>query len=99
MVNLSDGPSRLTFARVGLDGLRTARPRQFDAAAVAAAVACEASLGYFAPSGRYWETPDAYDAAKIDALTVDLAAAELEGHLRQKAVDGRRRERARAALA
>jgi hypothetical protein len=68
MVNLSDGPSRLTFARVGLDGLRTARPRQFDAAAVAAAVACEASLGYFAPSGRYWETPDAYDTAKIDAL-------------------------------
>jgi hypothetical protein len=65
VVNLSNGPSRLLFPRGDIAG---AVPVRFDPAAVATAQAREAELGYFAPSGRYWEDLSAYDVAEIDAL-------------------------------
>lgn len=68
MVNLSSGPSRLLFPRVRRAEAAAARPLAFDAARVDTALAREAALGYFAPSGRYWEDLSRYDVAEIDAL-------------------------------
>jgi hypothetical protein len=68
MVNLSDGPSRLLFPRCALADVGKVQPRAFDAALVRTAMAREAALGYFAPSGRYWEDLSRYDTAEIDAL-------------------------------
>jgi hypothetical protein len=68
MVNLSDGPSRLLFPRATLADLADAKPRSFDSVLVQAAITREAELGYFAPSGRYWEDLTRYDPAQIDAL-------------------------------
>lgn len=68
VVNLSTGPSRLLWPRVGLADLAAVRPLRFDPARVQAAQAREAALGYFAPSGRYWEDLSVYDVAEIDAL-------------------------------
>lgn len=68
VVNLSSGPSRLLCPRAGLSDLGAVRPLAFDPARVAQARAREAELGYFAPSGRYWEDLSAYDVAEIDAL-------------------------------
>jgi len=71
MVNLSDGPSRLVLPRARVDGLATCRPSAPDPVAAGAALSREAHLGYTCPSGRYWETPDLFDAdelARLDAL-------------------------------
>lgn len=68
VVNLSVGESRLLCPRAGLSDLGVLRPLAFDPARVAEARAREAELGYFAPSGRYWEDLSAYDVAEIDAL-------------------------------
>ena len=68
VVNLSAGPSRLLCPRAGLADLGAVRPLAFDLARVQATQAREAALGYFAPSGRYWEDLSAYDVAEIDAL-------------------------------
>jgi hypothetical protein len=65
VVNLSKGPSRLLFPR---GEIAAVGPVRFDPAAVQAAQTREAELGYFAPSGRYWEDLSAYDVAEIDAL-------------------------------
>ena len=68
MVNLSTGASRLLCPRARLEDLSAVRPLAFDPARVAVAQAREAELGYFAPSGRYWEDLSAYDVAEIDRL-------------------------------
>lgn len=68
MVNLSDGPSRLLFPRSMREKAAGMKPLEFDARRVGWALACEAELGYFAPSGRYWEDLGRFDVAKIDAL-------------------------------
>jgi len=68
VVNLSQGPSRLLCPRVPFADMSGARPLAFDPAKVAAAQAREATLAYFAASGRYWEDLSAYDLAEIDAL-------------------------------
>ena len=76
MVNLSDGPSRLVFPRADLADLDGLRPLPFDGAAVKAALAREAALGYLVPSGRYWEEVPRFDPAELDALdALWLAAA------------------------
>jgi hypothetical protein len=78
MVNLSAGPSRLVFPRIGRDRLALARPQGFDPALAEAALAEEARLGYLVPSGRYWETARSFDPAALDALDrLWLAAAGL----------------------
>ena len=68
MVNLSQGPSRLVFPRLTREGLRHCRPARFDATVARRALEQEARLGYFVPSGRYWEVADSFDPARIDAL-------------------------------
>ena len=68
VVNLSTGPSRLMCPRATLSDLAAVRPLAFDPARVQAVQAREAALGYFAPSGRYWEDLSAYDVAEIDRL-------------------------------
>lgn len=67
MVNLSDGPSRLLFPRVGLGLDHTPIP-DFDGAMAKAALAREAELDYTTPNGRYWEELDRFDPAEIDML-------------------------------
>lgn len=75
MVNLSDGPSRLVFPRVTRAGLCDVKPMAFETAAVDAALAREAALGYLVPSGRYWEEADRFDPAELDALDALWRAA------------------------
>lgn len=76
MVNLSDGPSRLVFPRASRD-LNVA-PRPYDEALARQALIEEAALGYYVPSGRYWEVAAGFAPARIDALdALWLAAARL----------------------
>lgn len=75
MVNLSDGPSRLLFPRVGLAELPACRPLAPSPEASRAAMAREAELGYLCPSGRYWETPERFDAAELARLDALWLAA------------------------
>jgi hypothetical protein len=80
MVNLSIGPSRLVFPRVGLTGLRQVALPHYDAGLAAAALAREAELGYLVPSGRYWEEIARFDAGALrtlDALWLQAAAPQL----------------------
>lgn len=76
MVNLSHGPSRLVFPRVGLAEVAGARPLPFRAERAEAALRAEAELGYLVPSGRYWEEAERFDARaldRIDALWLEAA--------------------------
>lgn len=68
VVNLSQAPSRLVFPRVSLAALGQAWPQRFAAEAVADAFEAEARLGYYVPSGRYWEEADRFDAAALAAI-------------------------------
>uniref|UniRef100_UPI00404781A2 hypothetical protein n=1 Tax=Yoonia sp. TaxID=2212373 RepID=UPI00404781A2 len=68
MVNLSDGPSQLTFPRAHPSSAAAHKPLQHSASAVAAALAEEARLGYYVPSGKYWKEATRFDPVKIDAL-------------------------------
>ncbi len=77
MINLSDGPSRLVFARSTAQAAAAARPLPFDAALAAQALAQEAALNYTVPSGRYWEELHRFDVGALDALdALWLAAAQ-----------------------
>jgi hypothetical protein len=78
MVNLSDGPSRLLFPRRAPPQAAGAQPMAYDRDAADAALAHEAQLGYFVPSGRYWEDVSRFDPAALDALdALWLAAAQV----------------------
>ena len=68
MVNLSQGPTRLVFPRATRAQVASARPCPFDATAAAEAQAREAELGYYVPSGRYWEAAAEFDPAALAAL-------------------------------
>ena len=70
VVNLSATATRLTFARAEVASLPTLRPGPVAEAAVGRALAAEAALGAFVPSGRYWQSTalDAAALARIDAL-------------------------------
>jgi len=68
MVNLSCAPSQLTFPRATHLTAAAQRPLPHNETAVAAALAKESALGYYVPSGRYWEAEDTFDPAQIDAL-------------------------------
>lgn len=75
MVNLSSGPSRLLFPRVGLGDLQDCQPSPPDPQASEAAMQREAELGYLCPSGRYWETPERFDPAELARLDALWLAA------------------------
>jgi hypothetical protein len=68
MINLSSEPSQLTFPRSTPAQSAACLPLQYDAAAVAAALAEEARLGYYVPSGKYWKEERRFDKAAIDHL-------------------------------
>lgn len=68
MVNLSRDDSRLVFPRGGPEVLGHAQAQVYDVTATEAALAEEARLGYYVPSGKYWKEEDRFDPAAIDAL-------------------------------
>lgn len=68
MVNLSKQESRLTFPRSAPAQSAACTPLQYNATAVAAALAEESRLDYFVPSGKYWKEEDRFDVEAIDAL-------------------------------
>ena len=76
VVNLSQRPkSRLMIPRINLQALqdRDYRPHKLPIStqAVKAALLAESQLGYWVPSGRYWEESERFDKLKlshIDAL-------------------------------
>lgn len=68
MVNLSTGPSRLIFPRLARGAAARARPQPYCPDTAAAALAAEAALGYFVPSGRYWEDATRFDTLELDRL-------------------------------
>jgi hypothetical protein len=81
MVNLSQAPSRLVFARCDLDALPQTLPMPFDVAIASRALALEAALGYLTPTGHYAQTDvdtdqlDAIDALWLAALELGVPAA------------------------
>ncbi|PJI85228.1 hypothetical protein BC777_3228 [Yoonia maricola] len=68
MVNLSTDESRLVFPRSTAADIANARPQALDQKAIEAALAEEARLGYYVPSGKYWKEESRFDTAAIDAL-------------------------------
>ncbi|AXI53152.1 hypothetical protein C1J05_00330 [Sulfitobacter sp. JL08] len=79
-VNLSRDPSQLLFPRARLSDLAALSdaPITLDQALISRADECETSLGYFVPSGRYWEDFDRLSApalAKLDALWLQAYGA------------------------
>lgn len=78
VVNLSSGPSRLLFPRTSTAASERARPRTFNPEMAAAATEAEAKLGYFVPSGRYWEEAERFDPVELDRVdTLWMAAAAI----------------------
>lgn len=77
VVNLSQAETRLSFARATRAGLPDTPVPPVHRAAVARALAAEARLAAYCPSGRYWEdaAPDAPALARIDALWCDALRA------------------------
>ncbi len=70
LVNLSEGPSRLPYARADLETVTRVQPDPGEEAAVEAALALEQDYGLVVASGRYWEEGDRVDPvrlAEIDA--------------------------------
>ncbi len=68
MVNLSQDDSRLIFQRVTRDTVKDAQLAPVNDQLVAAALAEEARLGYYVPTGKYWKQEERFDVAAIDAL-------------------------------
>ncbi len=69
-VNLSEGPSELLFERAPAAHLRHLTGRLPDPAAAGSIISREDALGYFVPTGRYWQEAHSFDAtalAEIDA--------------------------------
>ena len=81
VVNLSQRPkSRLMFPRINVQALqaRDYKPNKLpiNTQAVKAALLAESQLGYWVPSGRYWEESERFDKLKlshIDALWLATA--------------------------
>lgn len=68
IVNLSTDESRLVFPRATQATVAQAKPATLDQDAIDAALAEEARLDYYVPSGKYWKEEARFDVAAIDAL-------------------------------
>jgi len=68
MVNLSSDDSRLVFPRSTPQNAADAKPLSLDQDIIDAALAEEAGLNYYVPSGKYWKEESRFDTAAIDAL-------------------------------
>lgn len=84
MVNLSTGPSRLAFPRVTRTSMNHISPQIYCPDLAAEAMDREATLGYYIPSGRYWEHLDQFDPAELARLDALWYAAATQP-LRQSA--------------
>lgn len=73
LLNLSDGPSRLTFPRGRLGDAATPEPG--DAGAVRRALRLEEETGCFVASGRYWDEADRIDPAALREIDAAWLAA------------------------
>ena len=67
VTNLSPGPTRLVCPHQGY-AARMPTPFAVQEAPVNAALAREAELGYYVPSGRYWQELDRFDVSALNAL-------------------------------
>ena len=68
MVNLSSDHSRLVFPRSTPQTAPESKPLSLDQDNIDAALAEEARLNYYVPSGKYWKEESRFDTAAIDAL-------------------------------
>jgi hypothetical protein len=68
MVNLSTDESRLVFPRATPANAVKAQPQDLDQDNIDAALAEEARLDYYVPSGKYWKEESRFDPAAIGAL-------------------------------
>jgi hypothetical protein len=75
MVNLSTGPSRLMFPRIARTAMDRVTPQVYCCDLAAEALAREAELGYYVPSGRYWDHLDQFDPAELATLDALWCAA------------------------
>lgn len=75
-VNLSQGPSRLVFARAQPETLADIAVPRYNAAAALEAQYREAKLGYTTPTGHYGQT--GYDLAAMDKIDALWHSAALE---------------------
>ena len=77
-VNLSAERSRLVFPRATLQNLSDVECAEPDLEAIDHVLMRERALGYYVPSGRYWEYSEQFDAnalANIDALWLEAHAS------------------------
>jgi hypothetical protein len=75
-VNLSVGPSRLLMPVAMRSGLPATRPQPYCEDKMQRALARENELGYYVPSGRYWEELERFDRralAELDQLWLQAA--------------------------
>jgi len=79
MVNLSGGPSRLVFPKVGLEGVAGSTPAAFDKCETLKALGMERMLKYQVPSGRYWEELERFDPAQLRRLDALWLQADQPG--------------------
>ena len=68
LVNLGHDASRLVFPRAALADLPFVQPQDFNRRAIDVARRAEESLGYFVPSGRYWEQAARFDPDALDRI-------------------------------
>ena len=74
VVNLSRGESRLVAPRATQGDLARVRPTDVPGHLIDTALGAERAIGYYAPSGRYWDEPERFDPEvidRIDALWLD----------------------------
>ena len=84
-VNLSRGPSELLYPQAMPGNLRNLSLPYPDPVGIDEILNREDALGYFAPTGRYWETPEHYDPAKLAELDVAWRRAWCEPHAAERA--------------
>ena len=88
-VNLSTRESRLVFPRIARDGAAAAEPLIPDDGSFAEARIRETALGYFVPSGRYWDEAARFDPAALRELDKLWLDAHEAATLRTEPVPGR----------
>ncbi|MGA9251520.1 MAG: hypothetical protein WBV71_03635 [Roseobacter sp.] len=74
-VNLSDAKSELLFERADPAQLRQFSGRLADPSVIASVMNREDELGYFVPTGRYWEQANDFDANALADLDVEWRSA------------------------
>jgi hypothetical protein len=88
-VNLSARESRLVFPRASRAEVSWSEPVPPEQESFETARAREAALGYFVPSGRYWEEEARFDPAELRSLDDLWLEAHASASLRMAPVRGR----------